>query len=392
VFTNQFYIASIHGGAGRKPRNRNEFMDEITWNSLIASLPEPHVLQTWQWSKFKARYGWVADPQVWHDRQGEVQAAAMILTRSLPLPDFFRSSQVMYIPKGPLLRDWGDVDLRQQVITDLIANAMKNGSMFIKIDPEIRLGVGVPDHPNSEENQIGYTVASELTNHGWKLSSEQVQFRNTVIVDLSQSNDELLARMKQKTRYNIRLAKRKGVTVRVGSLSEIDLLYDMYAETSVRDKFVIRNRNYYRDVWETFIKSNMAMPLIAEVEGEPVAALIFFYFAGRAWYMYGMSRSIHREKMANYLLQWEAMRSAKELGCTEYDLWGAPDKFTNEDPLWGVYRFKEGLGGDVVRHLGAWDLPVRPFYYHIYTVILPRILGLMRSKRLSRTRDEIMKG
>ncbi len=175
----------------------------------------------------------------------------------------------------------------------------------------------------------------------------------------------MLARMKQKTRYNVRLAEKKGVVLRIGTQSDLPLLYKMYAETSVRDGFVIRDEGYYRTVWETFMQPNVETfqrsnvptcePLIAEVDGEPVAAIFVFYFAGRAYYVYGMSRNAHREKMPTYLLQWEAMKRARARGCTVYDLWGAPEVFDESDSMWGVYRFKEGLGGQVVRTLGAWD-------------------------------------
>ena len=129
----------------------------------------------------------------------------------------------------------------------------------------------------------------------------------------------------------------------------------------------------------------MAEPLVAEVEGEAVAGLVIFRFAGRAWYMFGMSREIHREKMPNYLLQWEAMIRAKEFGCTEYDLWGAPDEFSEDDELWGVYRFKRGLGGEVIRYIGAWDLPLNKFMYQSYTQFMPRLLSLMRSRGREQT-------
>jgi lipid II:glycine glycyltransferase (peptidoglycan interpeptide bridge formation enzyme) len=105
--------------------------------------------------------------------------------------------------------------------------------------------------------------------------------------------------------------------------------------------------------------------------------------------MFGMSRQAHREKMPNHLLQWEAMRRLRALGVSEYDLWGAPDDFTEQDALWGVYRFKEGLGGQVVRHLGAWDLPVQPLYYQLYTRILPRFLGILRRRGKRRTRRDV---
>ena len=165
----------------------------------------------------------------------------------------------------------------------------------------------------------------------------------------------------------------------------------MYAETSVRDGFVIRDEGYYQTVWQTFMQASTprAEPLIAEVDGEAVAAIFVFYFAGRAYYLYGMSREAHREKMPNYLLQWEAVRRAKGAGCKVYDLWGAPDVFDESDSMWGVFRFKEGLGGQVVRTLGAWDYTPKPFWYRMYSEIIPRVLDLMRSRGRSRTRQAL---
>jgi lipid II:glycine glycyltransferase (peptidoglycan interpeptide bridge formation enzyme) len=166
----------------------------------------------------------------------------------------------------------------------------------------------------------------------------------------------------------------------------------MYAETSMRDGFVIRDEGYYKTVWETFIanrqspvstqsvQSPLAEPLIAEVNNQPIAAIFVFYFAGRAYYVYGMSREVHREKMPAYLLQWEAIKRAKAKGCSVYDLWGAPDVFDESDSMWGVYRFKEGLGGKVVRTLGAWDYAPNRLWYKMYSEVIPRALDVMRSR------------
>ena len=136
----------------------------------------------------------------------------------------------------------------------------------------------------------------------------------------------------------------------------------------------------------------MAEPLLAEVDGEPVAGLVVFRFGGRAWYMFGMSREFHRDKMPNYLLQWEAMIRAKDSGCSEYDLWGAPEEFSESDQLWGVYRFKSGLGGEVVRYTGAWDLPLNKLLYRSYTNIMPRVLSMMRSRGKEQTAGSIQAG
>ena len=120
---------------------------------------------------------------------------------------------------------------------------------------------------------------------------------------------------------------------------------------------------------------------------DPVAGLFIFYFDKRAWYLYGMSTQKHREKMPNYLLQWDAIKAARSRSCTQYDLWGAPDNFDETDSMWGVFRFKDGLGGKVIRTPGAWDFPVRPNLYSLYMNILPRILGILRARGKKQTRS-----
>ncbi len=328
------------------------------WNSALSSLPHPHVLQSWEWGEFKSRHGWHPARYLWYDGNRPC-AAASVLTRRLghwPV-------SVMYVPKGPAL-DYGEGGLFERVLADLEESAQRARALFIKIDPDVRI----------EKT----AVVEALRHRGWVPSGEQVQFRNTVLIDLTLTPEERLAAMHQKTRYNVRLAERKGVTVREGTLADLPLLYWMYAETAARDGFVIRPEMYYHDAWGTFIEAGLAQPLIAEVAGEPVAMVIIFRFADRAWYMYGASRSIHREKMPNHLLQWEAMQWAHAQGCTVYDMWGAPDELNESDPLWGVYRFKEGFGGEFVQHIGAWDFPVSRLGYWLYSVVMPRMLDAMR--------------
>ena len=358
------------------------------WDALIGSIPGAHLLQTWEWGQVKARFGWEPQPKTWYNEDGSQIAAALILGRTIAIPGLPASLRVLYVPKGPLLRDWGEAGLRRKILGDLRDLALEQGAIFIKIDPNVRLGTGIPGSEPGSEDTIGNNVRSDLIDFGWRFSSEQVQFRNTMLVDLQPAPEGLLERMKQKTRYNIRLAERKGVTVRPATLDDLDLLYQMYTETAVRDGFVIREREYYHAVWRIFLQAGMVEPLIAEVDNQPVAGVVIFRFAGQAYYLHGMSRPLHREKMPNYLLQWEAMLRAREAGCTVYDLWGAPDEFQISDPLWGVYRFKEGLGGRLVRHIGAWDLPVRPFYYKVYQDFLPRLLEIMRRRRRRETLGE----
>ncbi len=367
---------------------------DLNWDELITQFPEPHFLQTTEWAQVKANYGWQPMPFIWHDDE-KIVAATMILKRTIPLGGFAARLSVLYAPKGPLM-DWADDALRERVLGDLQDFAKKQGAIFIKIDPDVRLGTGIPEDMGEEKYAEGALWQQSLAKRGWRYSDDQIQFRNTVLIDLTPSEDDILMRMKSKTRYNIRLAERKGVTVRAGTPNDWAMLYKMYAETSVRDGFAIRDENYYKTVWSTFQPSNLqpatlnlpiCEPLIAEVDGEPVAAIVVFYFAKRAYYVYGMSTINHRNKMPTYLLQWAAMQRAKERGCTAYDLWGAPEVFDESDSMWGVYRFKEGLGGEVVRTLGAWDYAQNPFWYKLYTEVIPRVLDVMRSRGKRKTKQ-----
>ena len=363
---------------------------EPAWDEIIAPLPGAHALQTWEWAQVKQAYGWDPLPYLWRDAAGNVAAAALVLRRRLAAGGLRLPASVLYVPRGPLL-DWQDGALRGQVLGDLESLARRSGVIFLKIDPDIVLGYGfeMPDEgePPAQSTQLPHFPALEA--RGWRFSPEQIQFRNTVWLDLSVDEAAWLARMKPKTRYNLRLAQRKGVTVREATLADLDLLYRLYAETSVRDGFVIRPRDYYLSVWRTFMESNLALGLIAELDGEPLAALVLFHFGRKAWYLYGMSSDTQRQAMPNYPLQWEAMRHAKALGCELYDLWGAPDSPDPHDPLAGVYRFKEGWGGQLVRTPGAWDFVARPALYGLGMNVLPRVLAFTRRRRVSQVQREV---
>ncbi len=375
-----------------------------SWNELISKLPNPHFLQTYEWGQVKAKYGWVPIYLVW-DKDGKMKeernglstfhspvvAACLVLKRTILSRGFVARSSVLYAPKGPLM-DWENTSLRTRVLNDLQSFAKQQSAIFLKIDPDVVLGRGVPDSEGDVTENSGPVIRSELTRRGWVYSSDQIQFRNSVLIDVTSTEEEMLARMKPKTRYNVRLAEKKGVTVRAGTVDDLPMLYKMYAETSVRDGFVIRDENYYMTVWKLFMRSAVsgqpsAIPLIAEVEGQPVAAIFLFMFAGRAYYVYGMSRNLHREKMPTYLLQWEAMKRAKANGCAAYDLWGAPEVFDESDSMWGVYRFKEGLGGEVVRTLGAYDFAPSKLFYKLYSEVVPRVLDVMRSRGKEKTKQ-----
>ncbi|HMK09157.1 MAG TPA: peptidoglycan bridge formation glycyltransferase FemA/FemB family protein, partial [Anaerolineales bacterium] len=275
-----------------------------------------------------------------------------------------------YCPRGPVL-EWDDAPLAERVLRDLAALSSGPRIVMIKIEPD-----------------AGATAAGEacLQQTGWRRSASPVQFNATMVLDVQRTDDELLAEMKPKTRYNIRLSEKHGVVVRPGGPQDFDRLYALYAETSVRDGFVIRPREYYLRAWGDFVSAGLAQPFLAEVEGRAVAGLIAYRHGRRAWYLYGMSAAEHRQAMPNHALQWAAIRWARQAGCQVYDFWGAPETPDPADPLWGLYRFKEGFGARHVRLLGSWEATARPRLAWLSTIALPRLLSWTRRRQQHRTR------
>ncbi|MGC9336319.1 MAG: lipid II:glycine glycyltransferase FemX [Anaerolineae bacterium] len=351
--------------------------DQSAWDRALLALPNPQVLQSWAWGAFKSRQGWSADRLVFQEA-GQVVAAASILRRALP----FLPVSVLYVPRGPVL-DWTDAETVGRVLAELERLATGWKAISIKIDPDVYYPGQAPAF--STRPTCAPDAAAVLSGRNWRFSGEQIQFRNTVLLDLGRSEDDLLANMKQKTRYNVRLAMRRGVRVRAGTEADLPLFYDLYAETARRDGFPIRPPEYYYDAWQTFLKAQQACLLLAEVEGDAVAGLILLTFGSVAWYMYGASSERHRNLMPNNLLQWEAMRCAQAAGCRLYDLWGAPHHLDESDPMWGVVRFKLGLGGELAEGLGAWDFPVSRPGYWLYTEVIPRYLACLRGRAMALT-------
>lgn len=346
------------------------------WDQTLAGLPCAHVLQSWAWGDFKSRWGWRVQRLLWTQADAPI-AAAQILQRPIPHTPW----SFLYVTKGPAM-NYADTALAVQVLADLETYAHQARALFIKIDPDLPRRYGEPQADQPPEAQ-GQAFIERLVQRGWRFSPEQIQFRNTIVIDLTPDLDDLLAATKSKWRYNIRLAQRQGVKIRPGTTADIATFYRMYAETAARDGFLIRPEAYYRDVWQHFLEAGRAEMLLASAAGEVVAGLILFFFGRTSWYMYGASSGQHRQLMPNHYLQWAAICRSKERGCTRYDLWGAPDVFDESDRMWGVYRFKQGFGGEVVQGLGAFDYPVRRPLYWAFLVALPHLRSMGRRLKYS---------
>ena len=328
-------------------------MPELTasaWEDFLSLTPDAHILQTANWGELKAAFGWRVVRLV---APGPSRSGAQVLFRRLPF-----GFSIAYIPKGPVGGDWNAL---WPEIDDV---CRRKRAIFLKVEPDLWGG-------KDEEPCPGKPPP------GFRLSSHTIQPPRTLVVDLRAGEAEILERMKQKTRYNVRLAQKKGVVVR--PFGDVELFCRLMQVTGERDRFGVHSQAYYGKVYDLFHPRGECEMLLAEFGGEPLAAIMIFVHGQRAWYFYGASADSHRERMPTYLLQWEAMRWAHSLGCREYDLWGVPDadeedleaNFTmRSDGLWGVYRFKRGFGGELRRTAGPWDRVYFPRMYQLYSRLI----------------------
>lgn len=346
----------------------------VRWREVLATAHAPHVLQSWEWGEVKAQTGWHAERFVAQTPAGSL--AFQFLWRQ-PIPQL--PVRVAYVPKGPAL-DWSNLDLVDHALDAIEATARRYRCIFVKVDPDVR-----------EDTTSGRLVLHALERRGWRYSAEQVQFKNTAFTDLRGGEEAILAAMKSKWRYNIRLAEKRGITVRRGDEKDLAGFYALYAETGDRDGFLIRPADYYMATWRRFLQAQRepgnpagGALLLAEHadDPQPLAALFLLRYGDVAWYFYGASSDRHRRDMPNHVLQWEAMRWAMAQGCTRYDWWGAPTVIDDpDDGMQGVWQFKQGFGADFQPHIGAWDFVLSPLGYRLVTESLPYVLGFLRRLR-----------
>jgi peptidoglycan pentaglycine glycine transferase (the first glycine) len=311
------------------------------WESFLFTQESAHLLQSKAWGDLKSDFGW----KVEYVQSGD--CGAQILFRSFPL-----GFSLAYVPRGPL-GPW-----LPALLSDLDVICKKHRAFAMKVEPD--------ENESVEKMQ-------RLLDQSFTRSRHTIQPRTTLLVGLTGDEDQILARMHQKTRYNIRLAMRKEVRTR--PWEDLDAFGRMIHETADRDAFGAHTTVYYRRAYELFHPTGHCELFVAEVEETPLAAVMVFAYGPRAWYLYGASTNLERNRMPTYLLQWEAMKWAKRRGCVSYDLWGVPDEnletlerdFTSrQDDLWGVYRFKRGFGGNLVHSIGAWDRVYLPPIYRVY--------------------------
>ncbi len=321
------------------------------WDHFVTHHPHGHLLQSWGWGELKAGTGWrPLRLALWHDQ--EIVAMALILCRGaahLPL----RAGHLAYIPRGPVI-DWAQPDVCQAFFAQLNSLLSRRGALALRIELAQPLEVAATNGMMDSFNATRFYPAAPI------------QPVRTILLDLDADEASLLAHMKEKWRYNVRLAERRGVRVREAlSIEDVRAWYDLMQVTGARDQFGIHTLDYYLHAWQIFAPRQQARLLLAEFEGQLLAGIFVGLFAYQGIYLYGASGNEHRNLMPNYLLQWEAIRWARGQGAHQYDFWGIPASDDETEDMAGAYRFKSGWGGKVVRFVGCYQQTYHPLAMEI---------------------------
>jgi lipid II:glycine glycyltransferase (peptidoglycan interpeptide bridge formation enzyme) len=333
--------------------------DAVAWDTFVDAHPQGGLLQHDGWGALKRGFGWRARRIAVSDAAGQLCAGAMLLIR----PRYGLS--VAYTPRGPLLS--GELATDQLLLDGLARVARHARAILLRLEPAL-----IEADPQAD------TVHTWLLLQGLR-PAPTIQPRSSIHLDLARPEESILAGCSKGHRADIRRAGRVGVTVRVGGAADLVTFQAIMESTGIRAGFGVHSAAYYQAAWQLF--QPRARLLLAELDGRVVAAQLVFADAHAGLYLYSGADEAGLRAGANHLLAWEAIRWARGLGCTRYDLWGIPDQLGRAanapdestrasleaaaatDPLQGVYRFKKGFGGQVVRYLPAYDqVLIAPLY------------------------------
>jgi len=337
------------------------------YNDVVSGQVYSHVFQAYEWGEIKGWSGWKPRRFI-VEKDGRAAGAFQLLQRQLPR----LNRSIFYVPCGPAA-DLSDPDFVKAFAAKLRELAKTGKAIFVKIDPP------VPDETAD--------VKQALAGAGFKTAFEEaggfegIQPRCVMHLDLSGTVDDILARMTEKWRYNIRLAARKGVTVREGGVGDISAFYEILRVTGKRDGFLIRSEGYFKKMYEAFAPLDMIRLYIADYAGKPISATIALAFGDKCWYVYGASGNENRNVMPNHALQWAMIQWAKERGCPTYDFRGVPCDLSPEHPLHGLVRFKTGFGAYPVKYVGEYEIVFRPFFAFLHKRGMPVYTALRKRLR-----------
>ncbi|MBI4779588.1 peptidoglycan bridge formation glycyltransferase FemA/FemB family protein [Candidatus Falkowbacteria bacterium] len=350
--------------------------DKKQLNDFVGQEAMSQFLQSWQWGEFQKEVSGF----IWRigvEDGGQLLASAKLVKKQLPM-----GKSYFYCGRGPILKSHGleangsiarlagvitkqlknspeKLSEKREEIINLLLNEVKRIAegedvMFLRFEPVWKSFSG---HIFTEAEIIRHLTDWQL------IKTIDVQPSQTLILDLTKSEGEILRSMRQKTRYNIRLAEKKGVKIVEAGANRFEEFWQLLVSTGDRDEFNLHGRNYYQAMLKIMDGSFVKL-LFAEYQGKPLAGNLVIFFGDTATYIHGGSSNENREDMAPYALQWQIIKQAKQAGCKYYDFHGI------DEIKWpGVTRFKMGFGGEIIKYPGTFDLVFDPSWYSIYKMV-----------------------
>ena len=327
-----------------------EFITEKTlpeYEAFVQSHPKGNFAQSYLWGKQKTMWQW--DAIAVRGEDGAIRGSLAVMTRKVP----GIGRTLMYGCRGPVC-DLDDRETFSQLLDGAKVLAKKYKSYVIKIDPDV---------PSSNT-----AFSSMLQSFGFRAKEggknfEAIQPRYVFRLNVEgKTEEELLANFHQKWRYNIRLAERKGVTVRICGKEMVPAFSDLMLTTGVRDGFVTRKPEYFAAMLDN-LGEHARLYMAFDPNDTPIAGTLAIHYGDKVWYLYGASSNEHRNLMPNYLLQWRMIQWAVETNCRIYDFRGVSGDVSEDNPLYGLFRFKQGFGGDFTEFVGEMDLVLSPVIY-----------------------------
>lgn len=342
------------------PDNYEEF------EKFVENHPKGHMLQTYAWSKQKPF--WTFRGIIVREQAGApIKGAMSVLIRKMPGTPY----TLMYAARGPVC-DINDINTLKEILEGAKDLAKQFRSYVLKLDPDVTF-----DETQFMDNMtnLGFILAPKAPNF------ENIQPQYVMRLPIAgMTEDEVMASFKSKTRYNIRVAKRKNVQVRICGKEAVADFHKIMVETGARDQFMIRPKEYFANMLDN-LGENVRLYMAYSEEGEPIAGTIACHVGDKVWYLYGASSNQHRNLMPNYLLQWEMIRWAIETGCTLYDFRGISGDKSEDNHLYGLYRFKSGFNAIFTEFVGEYRYIFHPIAYKLIENAMPMAKKVLRKIR-----------
>ena len=342
-----------------------EEKDKQEYKKFLESHDRCNFQQSLEWGEVKT--SWKKEVILSEDKDGNIRGSLCVWIRKIPI-----FGNIMYSARGPVC-DLYDEDIIKDLRDGADLLAKKYNAFVLRVEPDIL---------KTDEK-----FRSIITKNGFKIKDDSKDFKDEIqprfVFRLNlkgKTEEQIFSELHQKTRYNVRLATKKGVVIKEGTREDLKAFHEIMIETGERDNFIIRSLEYFEKMYDEMAPNHMKL-LMAYHEDKPISGIIPIMYGNKVWYLYGASSNKHRNLMPNYLLQWTMIQEAIARGADMYDFRGVSGVVDESHPQYGLYRFKKGFNADFTEFIGEIYIPFKPIRYKLYKFSEKAFRTLRQMKR-----------